>query len=50
MTTDKEIQEWFDSGPITPEMLKLWLQLINKGESNGYNASRYNDKQNKTSS
>lgn len=32
--TDKEIQEWFNSGTITREMLELCIQLINKGESN----------------
>ena len=26
MATEKEIQEWLDSGPITREMLELWLQ------------------------
>ena len=31
--TDKEIQEWFNSGTITLEMLELCIQLINKGEN-----------------
>ena len=24
----KEHKEWFDSGPITPEMLNAWLNII----------------------
>jgi len=26
MATEKEIQEWLASGPITREMLETWLQ------------------------
>lgn len=26
MATEKEIQEWLASGPITKEMLELWLR------------------------
>jgi hypothetical protein len=30
-------QEWFESGPINPEILSVWLEILNKseGESNG---------------
>lgn len=24
----KEVQDWFDSGPVKPEVLDLWLGLI----------------------
>jgi len=34
MATEKEIQDWLDSGPITREMLELWLLQTNEGESN----------------
>lgn len=33
MSTEKEIQEWFDSGPIKRDTLELWLSLLNKDES-----------------
>jgi hypothetical protein len=26
----KKHKEWFDSGPIKPEMLDNWLELINR--------------------
>jgi hypothetical protein len=32
MSTEKEIQEWFDSGPIKRDTLELWLSLLNNGE------------------
>jgi len=25
----EQIDAWFDSGPITKEMLSLWLEIIN---------------------
>jgi hypothetical protein len=34
MATEKEIQDWLDSGPITREMLELWLLQTKEGESN----------------
>jgi len=27
--TEKQIKEWFDSGPITEEILSSWLEIIN---------------------
>ena len=24
----KEVQDWFDSGPVKPDTLELWLDLI----------------------
>ncbi len=27
--SEEEIKAWFDSGPITEEMLSLWLAIIN---------------------
>ena len=27
--SEEEIKAWFDSGPITEEMLSLWLEIIN---------------------
>jgi hypothetical protein len=32
--SEKEIQEWFDSGPIKRDTLELWLSLINPKEEN----------------
>jgi hypothetical protein len=29
MATEKEIQDWFDSGPIKRETLESWLKIIN---------------------
>ena len=26
----EQIDAWFDSGPITEEMLSLWLEIINQ--------------------
>ena len=28
VVTEQKIQDWYDSGPIKPEMLKLWLDII----------------------
>jgi hypothetical protein len=30
-------QDWFESGPITREILSVWLEILNRseGESNG---------------
>jgi hypothetical protein len=28
----EQIDAWFDSGPITEEMLSLWLEIINRDE------------------
>jgi hypothetical protein len=28
----EQIDAWFDSGPITEEMLSLWLGIINRDE------------------
>jgi len=28
VVTEQEIQDWYDSGPIKPDMLKLWLDII----------------------
>lgn len=28
--SEQEVQEWFNNGPITREMLELWLSLSNK--------------------
>jgi hypothetical protein len=27
--SEEEIKAWFDSGPITEEILSLWLEIIN---------------------
>jgi hypothetical protein len=27
--SEEEIKAWFDSGPITEEILSLWLAIIN---------------------
>ena len=27
--SEEEIKAWFDSGPITKEILSLWLEIIN---------------------
>ena len=27
--TEEQIKAWFDSGPITEEILSLWLEIIN---------------------
>ena len=29
---EEHIKDWFDSGPITEEMLSLWLGIINREE------------------
>lgn len=28
--TEEQIKAWFDSGPITEEILSFWLEIINK--------------------
>jgi hypothetical protein len=28
----EEIKAWFDSGPITEEMLSFWLEIINQNK------------------
>lgn len=28
----KEHQEWFNSGPIKPEMLEMWLNIIKESQ------------------
>ena len=28
----EQMDAWFDSGPITEEMLSLWLEIINRDE------------------
>lgn len=30
--SEEEIKAWFDSGPITEEMLSFWLEIINRGK------------------
>lgn len=27
---NKEVQDWFDNGPVKPQALDLWLGLINQ--------------------
>ena len=28
--SEEEIKAWFDSGPITEEILSFWLEIINR--------------------
>ena len=28
VVTEQEIQDWYDSGPIKPDMLEMWLNII----------------------
>ena len=28
----EQVDAWFDSGPITEEILALWLEVINHGQ------------------
>ena len=28
--TEEQIKAWFDSGPITEEILSFWLEIINR--------------------
>jgi hypothetical protein len=30
--SEEEIKAWFDSGPITEEMLSFWLEIINQNK------------------
>jgi len=32
LVTEEQIKEWFDSGPITEEILSLWLEIINRSK------------------
>ena len=31
--SEQEVQDWFDSGPITRDTLTLWLSLIKKEQA-----------------
>lgn len=30
--TEQDIQDWYDSGPIKPEMLQMWLDIIQENK------------------
>ena len=30
--TEQDIQDWYDSGPIKPEMLEMWLDIIQQNK------------------
>ena len=30
--TEQDIQDWYDSGPIKPEMLQMWLDIIQQNK------------------
>jgi hypothetical protein len=30
--TEEQIKAWFDSGPITEEILSFWLEIINQNK------------------
>jgi len=32
IVTEQEIQDWYDSGPIKPDMLEMWLDIIQKNK------------------
>lgn len=32
--TDKDIQDWFDSGPIKEDVLNMWLEIIQNSKDN----------------
>ena len=32
MATEKEIQDWYDSGPIKKDTLEMWLSIIQESE------------------
>ena len=32
IVTEQEIQDWYDSGPIKPDMLEMWLDIIEKNK------------------
>jgi hypothetical protein len=31
--SEQDVQDWFDSGPITRDTLTLWLSILNDKES-----------------
>jgi hypothetical protein len=33
VVSEKEIQEWFESGPIKEETLSVWLDIINRSKN-----------------
>ena len=32
VVTEQDIQDWYDSGPIKPEMLQMWLDIIQQNK------------------
>ena len=30
--TEEQIKAWFDSGPVTKEILSFWLEIINQNK------------------
>jgi hypothetical protein len=30
--TEEQIEAWFDSGPVTKEILSFWLEIINQNK------------------
>ena len=33
VVTEQEIQDWYDSGPIKPDMLEMWLNIIQENKN-----------------